>query len=203
MKIAVIGVTGRMGTRIAAELVSRGHAVTGISRDKAKPAAVDGITQAFADATNPDALAQALAGQDAVISASRFQSSDPKALIAAVRQAGVKRLLVVGGASSLEVAPGQVLFDTPDFPPAYRPEASAGRAFFATLKQEKVLDWTFLSPSAECNPGVRTGKFRLGTDQLLVDTNGESWISMEDYAIAMADELETPRHGGQRFTVGY
>lgn len=203
MKVAVIGVTGKMGSRIAAELLARGHVVTGIVRNAATPAPDGRIALKAADATDPAALGAALAGQDAVISCSRFRSSDPAALLAGVKSAGVARLLVVGGASSLEVAPGQILFDTPDFPEAYRPEAGAGRAFFAVLKQEKDLDWTFLSPSAETNPGVRTGKFRLGKDQLLVDEKGESWISMEDYAIAMVDELEQPQHSRTRFTVGY
>lgn len=144
-----------------------------------------------------------LAGHDAVISASRFISSDPKALIAAIKQAGVKRLLVVGGAGSLEVAPGKILADAPDFPAAYKEEADAGRAFLDVLRVEPSLDWTFLSPSAEFGPGTRTGKFRLGGDQLLTDANGKSWISMEDFAIAMVDELERPTHSRQRFTVGY
>lgn len=144
-----------------------------------------------------------LVGHYAVISAANFVSSDAQALLAAVKHAAVKRLLVVGGAASLEVAPGQLLLDTPDFPEAYKPEASAGRAFLDTLRDEKVLDWTFLSPAAEFVPGRRTGAFRLGRDQLLVDAGGRSWISMEDFAVALVDELETQRHARQRFTVGY
>ena len=124
-------------------------------------------------------------------------------MIGAVKKAGVKRLLVVGGAGSLEVSPGVQLVDTPDFPEAYKPEALAGRDFLNVLRGERELDWTFLSPSALFVPGERTGKFRLGTDRLLVDAKGESKISMEDYAIALVDELETPRHSRQRFTVGY
>lgn len=155
------------------------------------------------DATQPARVAPLLAGHEVVISAARFQSSDPKALIAAVEQAGVPRLMVVGGAASLEVAPGQALFDAPNFPEAYKPEAEAGRKFLDALRAEQDLDWTFLSPSAEFAPGKRTGKFRLGGDQLLSDANGQSWISMEDYAIAFVDELEAPKHSRQRFTVGY
>ena len=155
------------------------------------------------DAAQPASLAPLLASHDVVISATRFQSSDPKALIAAVKQAGVKRLMVVGGAASLEVAPGQALFDAPGFPETYKVEAAAGRQALDALRAEKELDWTFLSPSAEFAPGERTGKFRLGGDQLLSDANGKSWISMEDYAIAFVDELETPKHSRQRFTVGY
>src|ERR1039458_5841967 len=124
------------------------------------------------------------------------------AVIDAVKQAGVKRLAVVGGAGSLEVAPGVQLVDTPQFPDAYRAEAGAGRNFLNALKQETALEWTFLSPSALFEPGERTGKFRLGTDRLLADVAGKSRISMEDYAIALVDEIETPKHVRQRFTVG-
>jgi putative NADH-flavin reductase len=112
-------------------------------------------------------------------------------------------LLVVGGAGSLEVESGGQLVDTPQFPAEYKPEASAGRDFLQVLRSEQELDWTFLSPSALFVPGERTGKFRLGEDQLLVDDSGESKISFEDYAIALIDELMTPQHSRQRFTVGY
>ncbi|MCD0506258.1 NAD(P)-dependent oxidoreductase, partial [Bordetella petrii] len=117
--------------------------------------------------------------------------------------AGVPRLLVVGGAGSLRVAPGVMLIDTPEFPDAYKPEARAGVVFLDTLRREKALDWTFLSPSALFEPGERTGVFRVGADELLADDEGKSWISMEDYAIALVDELESPRHTRRRFTVGY
>jgi hypothetical protein len=98
---------------------------------------------------------------------------------------------------------GKTLVDTPDFPEAYKAESQAGAEFLSALRHEKDLDWTFLSPSAEFAPGERTGKFRLGGDQLLFDTNGKSWISIEDFAIAMVHELEHPKHSRQRFTVGY
>ena len=123
--------------------------------------------------------------------------------MAAAKQAGVPRLLVVGGAGSLEVAPGVALVDTPQFPAAYKAEALAGRAFLDTLRGEKALDWTFISPSALFEPGERTGSFRLGGDALLSDAAGQSRITMEDFAIALADEIETPAHPRQRFTVGY
>ena len=203
MKVALIGITGRVGSRLAAELLKRGHAVTGIARNLDKVEARAGLTVKRGDATAASTLAPLLAGHDAVMSASRFQTSDPAALIDAVKKAGVKRLLVVGGAGSLEVASGKALKDTPDFPPAYKPEASAGSEFLTALRREAVLDWTFLSPSAEFAPGERIGKFRLGGDQLLVDENGKSRISMEDFAIAMVDELERPTHSRRRFTVGY
>jgi putative NADH-flavin reductase len=123
-------------------------------------------------------------------------------LIGAVKTAGAKRYLVVGGAGSLEAAPGVALVDTPDFPQAYKAEALAGAEFLDLLRKEPTLDWTFLSPSAMFVPGERTGKFRLGTDQLLTNEHGSS-ISFEDYAIAFVDEIEKPAHSRQRFTVGY
>ncbi|HJR15139.1 MAG TPA: NAD(P)-dependent oxidoreductase [Rhodanobacteraceae bacterium] len=203
MKIALIGISGRVGSRIFAELLSRGHTVTGIARDTVNVAPLPGLEIKSADAADAAQLAPLLVGHDAVISASKFVSSDATALIAAVRQAGVPRLLVVGGAGSLEVAPGKTLADTPGFPESYKAEAAAGRAFLETLRSERDIDWAFVSPSAEFAPGLRTGKFRLGGDQLLADAHGKSWISMEDFAIALVDELETPRHPRQRFTVGY
>ncbi len=202
MKIALIGVTGRVGLRLTTELLARGHAVTGIARHV--PADVRaGITILQAEATDTDVLEPLLVGHDAVISAARFVTSDANALISAVNAAGVKRLLVVGGAGSLEVAPGKALLDTDGFPEAFRAEAKAGAFFLERLRSEPDLDWTFLSPSADFAPGVRTGHFRLGGDQLLSDATGKSHISMEDYAIAMVDELERPAHSRQRFTVGY
>ncbi len=114
----------------------------------------------------------------------------------------MKRYLVVGGAGSLEVAPGKKLIDTPEFPAIYKNEAAAGAAFLDLLKQEKELDWTYLSPSAVFAPGERTGKFRLGTDQLLSNDKGSN-ISFDDYAIALVDEIEKPKHSRKRFTVGY
>jgi putative NADH-flavin reductase len=203
MNIALLGVSGRVGSRLLAELLRRGHHVTGIARETGKLASQQHLVLKHGDANQPAQLAPLLAGHDAVLSALKFATSDAAALITAVKQAGVDRLLVVGGAGSLEVAPGRALLDTPDFPAAYRPEAEAGRRFLDTLRTERSLDWTFLSPAAEFVPGERTGKFRLGGDQLLADANGRSWISMEDYAIAFVDELETPKHSRQRFTVGY
>ncbi len=203
MHIALIGVSGRVGSRLVAELLRRGHHVTGIARETGKLASQPHLVLKQGDANQPAQLAPLLAGHDAVLSALKFATSDAALLIAAVKQAGVDRLLVVGGAGSLEVAPGRALLDTPDFPAAYRPEAEAGRRFLDTLRTERALDWTFLSPAAEFVPGERTGKFRLGGQQLLADANGRSWISMEDYAIAFVDELETPKHSRQRFTVGY
>ena len=203
MKIALIGIGGRVGSRLAAELVRRGHVVTGIERSPGKIGARPGVTVMQGDARQASTLAPLLAEHDVVVSASRFQSSDAKALLAAVKKAGVKRLLVVGGAGSLEAAPGKALMDTPGFPEAHKAEARAGGEFLTALRAERDVDWAFLSPSAEFAPGERTGTFRLGEDQLLVDAKGQSWISMEDFAIAFVDELEHPRHSRQRFTVGY
>jgi putative NADH-flavin reductase len=178
--------------------------VTGIARDPSKAAARPGLTLVAADATQVSALAPLLQGHDVVVSATRFVGGiDAATLVAAAKQAGVPRIAVVGGAGSLEVAPGVALVDTPEFPAAYKAEASAGRAFLQALRSEQGLDWTFLSPSALFTPGERTGKFRLGGDQLLVDAQGNSHVSMEDFAIALADEIERPQHARQRFTVGY
>jgi putative NADH-flavin reductase len=203
MSIALIGATGHIGSRLLAELSTRGHAVTAIVRNPEKVPALPGVTAVKGDVFDQAGLATLLAGHDAVISAVHFSASDPAALIDAVKQAGVKRYLVVGGAGSLEVAPGVKLVDTPDFPAIYLDEARKGGAFLELLKQEPALDWTYLSPSALIQPGERTGKFRLGSDQLLVDADGKSTISTEDFAVALVDEVEKPAHSRKRFTVGY
>ncbi|MCP4562852.1 MAG: NAD(P)-dependent oxidoreductase [Bosea sp.] len=203
MKIALIGATGFIGSRLLAELTSRNHQVTAIVRNTEKVPQGAGISAKKGDVYDKDGLAALLAGHDAVISAVHYTASDPAILLAAVKQSGVKRYLVVGGAGSLEVAPGVKLFDTKEFPAIYLDEAKKGGAYLDLLKGESGLDWTFLSPSALIEPGERTGRFRLGKDQLLVDGNGQSRISAEDYAIALVDELERSAHSRQRFTVGY
>ena len=203
MHIALIGASGQAGARILQELARRGHSVTAIARDPTRIAAAPGVTAVAGDLFDQAALAERLAGHAAVISAVHFTASDPEKLIGAVRQAGVPRYLVVGGAGSLEVAPSKRLLDSPDFPAAYRAEAEGGAAFLARLRQEEALDWTFLSPSADFHAGERTGRFRLGTDQLLVAADGRSHISFEDFAVALVDEVEAPRHSRARFTVGY
>jgi uncharacterized protein len=202
MKIVVLGATGRAGSRIVAEALRRGHEVTGIARHPEKLSAAERLTLRTGDALTPG-FADLLRGHDVAVSTMRFSTVPAAAVIGAVKQAGVTRLVVVGGAGSLEVAPGALLIDTPQFPDAYRPEAGAGRDFLNVLKQETALDWTFLSPSALFEPGERTGHFRLGGDRLLVDIGGKSRISMEDFAIALLDEIEKPKHVRQRFTVGY
>jgi Putative NADH-flavin reductase len=202
MNVALIGATGNAGSRILAELANRGHSVTAIVRNPDQVPSLPGVTATKGDANDQTGLATLLKGHDAVISSVMFIASDPAKLIGAVQASGVKRYLVVGGAGSLEVAPGLKVVDTPDFPAEYKAEALAGGVFLEALRGTDNLDWTFLSPSAVFGPGERTGKFRLGTDQLLVNDKGSS-ISFEDYAIALVDELEKPAHVRQRFTVGY
>ncbi len=203
MKIAVIGASGNAGSRITAELASRGHAVTAIARNPEKIARLANVVPTKGDASDEAALAQLLRGHDAAVSSIHFLASDPKKLIGAAKASGVGRYLVVGGAGSLEVAPGVRLVTTPAFPAQYKAEAEKGAAFLDLLRQEKALNWTFLSPSALFVAGQRTGKFRLGTDQLLTAADGKSWISFEDFAVALADEIDRPAHIRRRFTVGY
>lgn len=202
MKIALVGATGRAGSPILQELVRRGHQVTAIVRNPEKVQAQANVSPRKGDVFDRDDLTALLTGHDAVISAVHFLQSDPRKLIDAVKASGVKRYLVVGGAGSLEVAPGVMLVSAPEFPAAYKDEATKGGEFLDLLRQEKDLDWTFLSPSALFFEGPRTGMFRLGKDQLLTNEKGSS-ISFADYAIALADEVEKPAHSRQRFTVGY
>ncbi len=177
MSIAVIGASGNVGACIVTELVSRGHVVTAIGRHPEKIAPQRNVTAKRGDVADRSSLAQLLAGHDVAVSSVRFLDSDPATLIGAVRDSKVGRYLVVGGAGSLEVAPGVALVTTPGFPPAYKPEAEKGAAFLGLLRQEKTLNWTFLSPPALFVAGERTGRFRLGTDQLLTAADGKSWVS--------------------------
>ena len=203
MKIAIIGATGNVGTRLVNEALNRHHSVTAIARDTSKLAARAGLSPTNGDVSKPDPIVPLLKGHDAVISSLRFRGSNPEQLIELVRRSGVNRYLVVGGAASLEIAPGQILLNAPNFPAAYKAEASAGKEFLDTLRNVKDLDWTFLSPSAFFGPGERTGKFRRSDNTLLTAADGKSSISYEDYAIAMIDEIEKPQHIRGRFTVGY
>lgn len=200
--VALIGASGNVGSRLLKELSNRGHEVTAIARHPEKIARLPNTKAVKGDLYDRNGLAALLKGHDAVISAVYFSATDFNSLLGAVKDSGVSRYLVVGGAGSLEVAPGQALIDQPDFPQAYKPESSAGRDYLNLLKKETELDWVFLSPSAMFVPGERTGKFRLGKDQLLSNENGSS-ISFEDFSIAMVDELEKPQHHRERFTVGY
>ncbi|WP_338514427.1 NAD(P)-dependent oxidoreductase [Pseudomonas poae] len=202
-KIAIIGATGRAGSQLLEEALRRGHSVVAIARNTEKLVPRADVTVKQVDALDAHALQQAVSGSDVVISAAHFATLPASAVIGPVKQAGVQRLLVVGGAGSLLLPGGGRVIDSAGFPDEYRAEASAGAEFLEALRQEKELDWTFLSPSAEFVETERTGTFRLGQDELLVSAEGRSWISFADYAIALIDEVENPRHSRQRFTVGY
>jgi len=203
MKIAVTGASGQAGSRITAELARRGHAVTAIARNPDRIERHANVTAVRGDVFDQAGLARLWAGHDAAVSSVHFLASDPDKLIGAARDSQVGRYLVVGGAGSLEVTPGVRLVTTPGFPPQYKAEAEKGAAFLDLLRLQKDLNWTFLSPSALFVAGKRTGQFRLGTDQLLTAADGKSWISFEDFAVALADEIERPAHPKARFTVGY
>lgn len=195
LKIALFGATGTIGSRIAAEAARRGHQVTALSRNPA--AGTANVTSRAADLADPASVAAALAGHDVAASAYGPKQEDTakvvsvtKALVEGARQAGVKRLIVVGGAGSLEIAPGKQLVDAEGFPEAYKPVALAHRDALAYLKTATDLDWTFFAPAALIAPGERTGTFRTGTDTLIADAEGNSKISAEDYAIAFVDAIE-------------
>lgn len=202
MKVAVLGASGHAGSEITKELAARGHQVRAIARRPEAVPRAEGVEPVAGDAADPVALAERIRGSDAVISALHFDIS-AETLLSAVKRAGVPRLLVTGGAASLEVAPGQRLFDSPDFPAEWKPFAAGGIAFLDALRTEQEVDWTFFSPAALIFEGPRTGRYRTGGDQLVVDDAGESRISFADYAIAMVDELERPQHSRSRFTAAY
>lgn len=207
MKIAIIGATGLIGTKILAESLDRGHDVKAIVRHPEKLPSHAKLHPVQGDVSRSDDLASKIAGSDLVISAFNPGKDEagtgPRSIIDAVKTAKVARLLVVGGAGSLEVAPGKRVIDQPDFPSEWKEGALRTAAFLDLLKGEAELKWTFLSPPAVIFPGERTGSYRVGADQLLTDGNGESRISLEDYAVAMLDEVETPKHPRKRFTVAY
>lgn len=207
MNVVLYGATGRAGSRILTELQSRGHSVTAVARNIAKlPATVKAKQD---DLSNVDTIATIIAGTDAVISAYAPPQDNTDALIsvterqiAAVKKAGTMRLIVVGGAGSLEVAPGVSLLTSGHLPAEWIPIATSA-AKSLKLLQDSDINWTYLSPAAFFEPGTRTGKFRLGVNNLVSDAKGESRISMEDYAIALVDELEKPAHERARFSIGY
>jgi putative NADH-flavin reductase len=211
VKVVVFGAGGNLGTRITEELVRRNHAVKVVSRaGTMKPSAAQSRTSiVVADVTDAASVADAVRGADAVVSAiGPGPGQDVSVLLLAarglldgLRKAGVRRLVVVGGAGSLEVSPGVQWSDSARFPPAWKPVAEAHRAALAIYREEPDLEWTVVSPAAMITSGVRTGHYRAGGDQLLVDAKGESQISAEDYAVAVADEVERPRHLRRRFTV--
>ena len=215
MKIALIGATGFVGTAVTAELLRRDHHVTALVRNPAKVVAQPMLTARALDACDAVAVAAAVKGHDAVISAFNPGWDAPElyaqfmkgsaAIDAGVEQSGVKRLLVVGGAGSLFVAPGVQMVDTPEFashvPPNIIPGAKAARDALTALRGNRALDWTFLSPPALLAPGERTGKYRVGGEELLMAGPAPAGISVADLAVAIVDEIEQPRHVRARFTV--
>jgi len=216
MRVVLYGATGMIGSRILKELLSRGHSVTAVVRDESKLQPRKNLTIEQGDLLDPASIAKLAWGADVIISSygppSGAQGPDPaqvhlladsaRALIAGARRAGSPRLIVVGGAGSLEVSPGQQIVDLPSFPDAYKPVALAHRDAFYILR-DSDLNWTYFSPAMTIQPGERTGKFRLGLNSLISDEKGNSSISAEDYAVALVDEVEQARHTRQRFTIGY
>jgi len=197
MKTVLFGATGMIGSDIAAELDRRGHEVTRVDRSTG------------ADVTSPESVAAVAAGADAIISAVSARGADytladvARSLVDGARRAGVRRIVVVGGAGSLEVSPGVRLLDTPAVPPEWKDEALQHVDALEVYRGSDDLDWTFASPAASTHPGQRTERYRLGGDQLLVDENGNSEISAEDYAIAIADLLKNGSHARERVSVAW
>jgi putative NADH-flavin reductase len=213
MQIVLFGASGTIGQRIAREALSRGHRITAVARDPAKIAADgDRLNATRGEVTDPTDVARAARGADALVSAVSPAGGQPlsmlsdaaHALIAGARQGGVPRLVIVGGAGSLQVPEGGRVIDRPTFPAAWKPIAQAHADALDVYRQEGAgLDWTYLSPADVIQPGERTGHYRTGGDQLVVDAQGRSRISTEDFAVALVDELERPAHLGRRFTVAY
>ena len=207
MKVVLYGATGNSGSSILQELVSRGHQVTAVARDTSKlPATVTAVQD---DLSSVDKIASVIAGADVVISAYAPPPADTDALlgvtereIQAVKRAGNARLIVVGGAGLLEVAPGVSLIASGHLPEQYLPIAKAHQKALEILKKSDV-NWTYFSPGAYFVPGERTGKFRLGTTGLITDAKGESRISFPDYAVALVDEIEKPAHERGQMSIGY
>jgi len=214
-KIVLIGASGFVGSAILNEALDRGHNVIAVVRhpDRIKTVHQHLIVKQI-DASSADKVAEVCKGADAVISSYNPGWKNPeiakettivyKAIIEGVKKSGVKRLLVVGGAASLFVSPGKRLMDAGVIPESFQPAVRAlADVYLTDLKDENSLDWVFFSPAGIIEPGLRTGKFRLGKDDLVVDEKGVSKISVQDYAVAMIDELEKPAHHRERFTIGY
>ncbi|CAH0994092.1 hypothetical protein EMA8858_00199 [Emticicia aquatica] len=214
MKVAIIGASGFVGSELLKEALTRGHEVTAIVRNPEKITIQNpNLTIKQRDASDSDSVAALVAGNEAVLSAYNAGWANPnlyddflagsKAIQEGTKKAGIKRLLVVGGAGSLQVTPTLQLVDTPQFPAEWKAGATSARDYLTYLRGEKALDWTFLSPAIMLEPGERTANFRLGGDQLLTDEKGESKISVQDLAVALVDELEKNQFIQQRFTVAY
>ncbi|MDX1803351.1 MAG: NAD(P)-dependent oxidoreductase [Alcanivorax sp.] len=212
MKIALIGASGFIGSALREEALQRGHHVTALVSQPGKLSPTDNLSVVQSNVQDSDTLTEQLAGFDAVLSAFSGHAQDDirgyyvagiKHIIAASQAAAVPRLLVVGGAGTLYVKADTLLIDTPDFPTQYQATARGAQDALALLREETTLDWTMLSPAAQIFPGERTGRFRLGQDQLLMDNQGHSRISVQDFAVAFIDELENPAHSRQRFTLAY
>lgn len=213
--VVLIGATGFVGSAILSELLERGHQVTAVVRDAKKVASQNGLTVVEGDVADVETMASIVKGKDVVISAynpgwanpdiKRLTEENYPKIVAAVKQGGVPRLLIVGGAGTLFVKPGLRLMDTGLLPEEIMDGVrSLGAFYLEQLTQEKELDWVFFSPAGMLEAdGARTGKFRLGKDELVVDAEGNSRISVQDYAVAMVDEMEKPAHHQERFTIGY
>jgi putative NADH-flavin reductase len=209
MKVVVYGATGHAGSEIVKELLSRGHQVTGVARNVDSLKGLQGVTAKADDLSNVDAIAAIIKGADAVVSAYQPPADNTDAAIAvtereitAVKKAGGPRLLVVGGAGVLEVAPGVTLIKSGHLPAQWLPIAMSHEKLLGVLRGSDI-NWTYLSPAAFFEVGERTGKFRLGTKELISNDKGESKISYADYAIALVDEIEKPKHERGSFSVGW
>ncbi len=217
MNIAIIGASGFVGTALVKEALQRGHTVTAIARntDNIKESS-DKLRLEKTDVADEPSLVAALQGNEIVISAYNAGWSNPnlyddfiagsKAIEAGVKKAGIRRLIVVGGAGSLYIVPDLQLVDTPEFPEAFKAGATAARDYLNILKEDKDLDWTFFSPAIEMHHGIttgRTGQYRTGLDNPVFDANNRSVLSVEDLAVALLDEAETAKHIRQRFTAAY
>ena len=211
----MIGASGFVGSAILKEALDRGHNVTGVVRHPERITVVHkNLVVKAVDVSFSGRLAEVCKGTDAVISAYNPGWQNPniasetttvyRTILEDVRRSGVKRFLVVGGAGSLFVSPGKRLMDSGLIPESFLPAVRAlAEVYLNDLEAEKIIDWVFFSPAGTLEPGQRTNIFRLGKDDLIVDTNGESRISVQDYAVAMIDELEKPEHHRERFTIGY
>ena len=204
LKVAVVGASGAVGRLVVEELVQRGHSVTGLSTHPDRIPSAPSVTAVEADANDSATLPPLLAGHDVVVTSIQYAKTDHASLIRSVRESGVPRYVVVGGSGTLLV-PGTTtrIMDTPQFPQSYRPPAEAAAHFFDLLQVQDDLDWTILCPPPAFFEGGRTGRFRLGEDELLSDEDGKAAISYEDYAIALTDEIEQARHSRRRFTLAY